>query len=69
MVLRQLDQRQGLMILLVEQSLKFIAQLGQRVLLIRKGTILRDLQPAGLRPADARRVRRHGHRRRITTYS
>jgi len=51
-VLRQLHQRQGLTILLVEQNLEFIAELAQRVLLIQKGTILRELQPAELRHAD-----------------
>ena len=51
-VLRQLHQRQRLTILLVEQNLEFIAELAQRVLLIQKGTILRELQPAELRHAD-----------------
>jgi branched-chain amino acid transport system ATP-binding protein len=51
-VLQQLHQRQGLTILLVEQNLEFIAELAQRVLLIQKGTILRELQPAELRHAD-----------------
>ena len=51
-VLRQLHQRQGLTILLVEQNLEFIAELAQRVLLIQKGTILRELRPKELRQAD-----------------
>ena len=51
-VLRQLHRSQGLTILLVEQNLEFIAELAQRVLLIQKGTILRELQPAELRHAD-----------------
>jgi len=51
-VLRQLHPHQGLTILLVEQNLEFIAELAQRVLLIQKGTILRELQPAELRHAD-----------------
>jgi branched-chain amino acid transport system ATP-binding protein len=51
-VLRQLHQRQGLTILLVEQNLEFIAELAQRVLLIQKGTFVRELQPAELRQAD-----------------
>jgi len=51
-VLRQLHQRQGLTILLVEQNLEFIAELAQRVLIIQKGTILRELQPTDLRHAD-----------------
>ena len=51
-VLRQLHERQGLTILLVEQNLEFIAELAQRVLLIQKGSIVRELQPAELRHAD-----------------
>jgi branched-chain amino acid transport system ATP-binding protein len=51
-VLRQLHQREGLTILLVEQNLEFIAELAGRVLLIQKGTILRELEPAELRHAD-----------------
>src|SRR4029453_13634930 len=51
-VLRQLHQRQRLTILLVEQNLEFIAELAQRVLIIQKGTILRELRPADLRHAD-----------------
>jgi branched-chain amino acid transport system ATP-binding protein len=51
-VLRQLHHRQGLTILLVEQNLEFIAELAQRVLIIQKGTILRELPPAELRHAD-----------------
>jgi branched-chain amino acid transport system ATP-binding protein len=51
-VLRQLHQGQHLTILLVEQNLDFIAQLAKRVLLIQKGTIIRELQPSDLRHAD-----------------
>ena len=51
-VLRQLHRSQGLTILLVEQNLEFIAELAQRVLIIQKGTILRELQPEELRHAD-----------------
>jgi urea transport system ATP-binding protein len=51
-VLRHLHQSQGLTILLVEQNLEFIAELAQRVLLIQKGAILRELRPADLRHAD-----------------
>ena len=51
-VLRQLHQREGLTILLVEQNLEFIAELAGRVLLIQKGSILRELEPADLRHAD-----------------
>src|SRR5262249_9359706 len=51
-VLRRLHEREGLTILLVEQNLEFIAELAQRVLLIQKGTIVRELQPTALRHAD-----------------
>ena len=51
-VLRQLHQRQGLTILLVEQNLEFIAELSKRVLLIQKGAIIRELAPGELRRAD-----------------
>lgn len=51
-VLRHLHQTQGLTILLVEQNLRFIAELSRRVLLIQKGMILRELQPGELRHAD-----------------
>jgi len=51
-VLRQLHQHQGLTILLVEQNLEFIAEMAQRVLIIQKGTILRELRPEELRQAD-----------------
>jgi branched-chain amino acid transport system ATP-binding protein len=51
-VLRQLHRSQGLTILLVEQNLEFIAELAQRVLIIQKGTIRRELRPEELRHAD-----------------
>ena len=51
-VLQRLHQSQGLTIVLVEQNLEFIAELAKRVLLIQKGTILRELQPGELRHAD-----------------
>lgn len=51
-LLRRLHRTQGLTIVLVEQNLEFIAQLSQRVLLIQKGSILRELQPGQLRQAD-----------------
>jgi branched-chain amino acid transport system ATP-binding protein len=51
-VLRQLHRTQGLTILLVEQNLEFIAELAQRVLLIQKGAIVRQLAPDELRQAD-----------------
>lgn len=50
-VLRGLHER-GLTIVLVEQNLDFIAELSKRVLLIQKGSILRELQPGELRRAD-----------------
>jgi len=51
-VLRRLHRTQGLTIVLVEQNLEFIAELAIRVLLIQKGAIVRELQPAELRQAD-----------------
>jgi branched-chain amino acid transport system ATP-binding protein len=51
-VLQRLHQSQGLTIVLVEQNLEFIAELAKRVLLIQKGTLLRELQPGELRHAD-----------------
>jgi branched-chain amino acid transport system ATP-binding protein len=51
-VLRHLHQSQGLTILVVEQNLEFIAELSQRVLLIQKGAIIRELAPGELRRAD-----------------
>jgi len=51
-VLQRLHQTQALTIVLVEQNLDFIAELATRVLLIQKGTILRELQPGELRQAD-----------------
>ena len=51
-VLRQLHHREGVTILLVEQNLEFIAELAQRVLIIQKGTILRELRPEELRHTD-----------------
>jgi branched-chain amino acid transport system ATP-binding protein len=51
-VLQHLHRTQGLTILLVEQNLEFIAELSKRVLLIQKGAIVRELQPAELRQAD-----------------
>jgi branched-chain amino acid transport system ATP-binding protein len=51
-VLQRLHQTQELTIVLVEQNLEFIAQLAKRVLLIQKGSIVRELAPADLRHAD-----------------
>jgi branched-chain amino acid transport system ATP-binding protein len=51
-ILRRLHRTQALTIVLVEQNLEFIAELSNRVLLIQKGTILRELQPGELLQAD-----------------
>jgi branched-chain amino acid transport system ATP-binding protein len=51
-VLQRLHRTRGLTIVLVEQNLEFIAELATRVLLIQKGTILRELRPGELRQAD-----------------
>ena len=48
-VLRRLHRTEALTIVLVEQNLEFIAELAKRVLLIQKGSILRELQPGELR--------------------
>jgi branched-chain amino acid transport system ATP-binding protein len=51
-VLRHLHEARRVTIVLVEQNLEFIAALAQRVLLIQKGTFIRELAPAELRRAD-----------------
>src|SRR5258707_4514081 len=51
-VLQHLHQTEGPTILLVEQNHEFMAELAQRVLIIQKGTILRELRPEELRHAD-----------------
>jgi branched-chain amino acid transport system ATP-binding protein len=51
-VLHHLHQTQRVTIVLVEQNLAFIAELATRVLLIQKGTFIRELAPADLRHAD-----------------
>jgi branched-chain amino acid transport system ATP-binding protein len=51
-ILKTLHRTRTLTIVLVEQNLEFIAALAQRVLLIQKGTILRELQPGEVRQAD-----------------
>jgi branched-chain amino acid transport system ATP-binding protein len=51
-ILKTLHRTRTLTIVLVEQNLEFIAELAQRVLLIQKGTILRELQPGEVRQAD-----------------
>ena len=50
-VLGRLHRTEALTIVLVEQNLEFIAELAQRVLLIQKGAILRELEPEELRQA------------------
>jgi branched-chain amino acid transport system ATP-binding protein len=51
-VLHHLHETQRVTIVLVEQNLEFIAQLTKRVLLIQKGTFIREFAPAELRRAD-----------------
>ena len=47
----ELRRRRGLTVLLVEQNLDFIRRLADRVLLIHRGRILRELPPAALEEA------------------
>ena len=47
-VLQRLRDRSGLTMILVEQNLDFIAALSQRVLMIQKGAITREVQPSEL---------------------
>jgi branched-chain amino acid transport system ATP-binding protein len=47
-ILQQLRNRSGLTTILVEQNLDFIAALSQRVLIIQKGAITREVQPGDL---------------------
>jgi branched-chain amino acid transport system ATP-binding protein len=46
--LQRLRQRSGLTMILVEQNLDFIAALSQRILIIQKGTITREVKPGEL---------------------
>jgi branched-chain amino acid transport system ATP-binding protein len=46
--LRRLREKNGLTIILVEQNLDFIAALSQRVLIIQKGAITREVAPGDL---------------------
>jgi branched-chain amino acid transport system ATP-binding protein len=46
--LRRLREKNGLTIILVEQNLDFIAALSQRILIIQKGTITREVTPNDL---------------------
>jgi branched-chain amino acid transport system ATP-binding protein len=50
-ILQRLRDNSGLTMILVEQNLDFIAALSQRILIIQKGTITREVQPHQL--ADA----------------
>jgi branched-chain amino acid transport system ATP-binding protein len=43
--LREIGRRRGLTVLLVEQNLNFIASLSQRVLILQKGRITREVPP------------------------
>lgn len=47
-VLRRFSKRDGLSIVLVEQDLDFISSLASRVLIIRKGRLIEELNPAAL---------------------
>jgi branched-chain amino acid transport system ATP-binding protein len=51
-ILRQLHRFQNLAIIVVEQSLDFIAQLSERVLLLQKGVITREVAPEQLANAS-----------------
>jgi len=46
--LLRLREKSGLTMILVEQNLDFIAALSQRVLIIQKGTITREVRPGDL---------------------
>jgi branched-chain amino acid transport system ATP-binding protein len=50
--LRRLRQKSGLTTILVEQNLDFIAALSERVLIIQKGKITREVEPSDLGDAD-----------------
>jgi branched-chain amino acid transport system ATP-binding protein len=43
--LREIGRQRGLTVLLVEQNLNFIASLSQRVLILQKGRITREVPP------------------------
>ncbi len=47
-----LQQQRGLTIILVEQNLEFISRLSQRVLIIQKGAIIRELDPEHVNDPD-----------------
>jgi branched-chain amino acid transport system ATP-binding protein len=50
--LQQLRDNSGLTMILVEQNLDFIAALSQRILIIQKGAITREVQPDDLHDAS-----------------
>jgi branched-chain amino acid transport system ATP-binding protein len=50
--LQRLREKSGLTMILVEQNLDFIAALSQRILIIQKGTITREVQPDDLGDAS-----------------
>jgi branched-chain amino acid transport system ATP-binding protein len=50
--LQRLRAKSRLTIILVEQNLDFIAALSQRILIIQKGTITREVQPGDLHNAS-----------------
>jgi branched-chain amino acid transport system ATP-binding protein len=50
--LRRLREKSGLTMILVEQNLDFIAALSQRILIIQKGTITREVRPSDLGDPD-----------------
>jgi branched-chain amino acid transport system ATP-binding protein len=51
-ILLRLRDKAGLTMILVEQNLDFIAALSQRILMIQKGTITREVRPAELDDAS-----------------
>jgi branched-chain amino acid transport system ATP-binding protein len=51
-ILHQLSRRSGLAIVLVEHDLEFIGALSNRVLIIRKGLLMEELDPASLRESE-----------------
>jgi branched-chain amino acid transport system ATP-binding protein len=51
-VLQRLRDKSGLTMILVEQNLDFIAALSQRILIIQKGTITREVTPGELGDAS-----------------
>jgi branched-chain amino acid transport system ATP-binding protein len=50
--LQRLRDKNGLTMILVEQNLDFIAALSQRILMIQKGAITREVRPSELDDAS-----------------